>query len=845
MTEPMALSTKARTALDASIDLALSQGAEGWSPLHLLAALLEGEYREVQVLLATLQVNVVELRARVRRLLEGEAKDTAQGAPAVSSLTQAETSIRRLLVTAAEEALLSRAPAVGVEHLLLAMTVTESMVVHLLSDFGLTYLRIRTTADPLVRRFRRWQSPFSIYRNLSAFSRDLTELARRGELDPVIGREVEMQRVMEVLSRRVKNNPILVGYAGVGKTAIIEGLAQRIAADQVPDMIRFTRIVALDIPALVAGTRVRGQLEERLQGVMQDIEHAEGSIILFIDEIHAIVGAGASDGGFDIAGMVKPALSRGQLRVIGATTPDEYRRYIERDAALERRFTPVWVAEPTPDESLAILQGMRARYEEHHRVTITDNALGAAVRMSTRYLSGRYLPDKAIDLIDEAAARVALASTMPAYLKELHDGIHQVDAASDMATVGTGPVLWQEFRQQLLAWIRTAAPHRTVTEAEVASVVSAMTGIPVGRVLEKEADRLTNLEKLLHHRIVGQHRAVTLVANAIRRARAGLSDPRRPIASFIFLGPSGVGKTELARALAEVLFDDADALIRLDMSEYMERHNVARMFGAPPGYVGYDDGGTLTELVRRRPYRIILFDEIEKAHPDVFNVLLQILDAGRLTDGHGRVVDFRNTVLIMTSNLGTGDESDSQYLLPNTNESYSCEWMEERVVQALRTRFRPEFRNRIDEVVLFEPLNERQLFQILELKLSQVRVALSLRGISLRLTDAARKALVHEGFHPVFGARPLVRTIQRRIVTPLADRLLQGKLDAGDKVTVGYGRAGYTFSVQSEPNVSASIPTESSSFDAVNQIVYRPKVQHKKSNGRTRYWSEDSSASFI
>jgi ATP-dependent Clp protease ATP-binding subunit ClpC len=797
---PARFTKQAQALLDASRELAIQRGDAAWSPLHLLLALASaGDDGPGGALLRELVVDVPALRGRLERAMEVRApyEEVARSADRGGGLE-----VEQLVATAAEEAALTRSPEVGIEHLLLALTESPGTVAEIVRDVGITAAGLRDRIDSTRRRLRRWQLPFSTYRNLAAFGRDLTEQARRGELDPVIGREVEMDRLMQILNRRVKNNPILVGLAGVGKTAIVEGLAQRIAAGRVPERMKYKRIVALDMAALVAGARVRGQFEERLQAIVQDIARAEGDILLFVDEVHAIVGAGASEGGFDFASMIKPALARGELRLIGATTPDEYRRYIERDAALERRLSPVWVAEPSLGDSVAILRGLRPRYQGHHGVTIADDALTAAVRLSARYLTGRRLPDKAIDLIDEAASRATLdRGMMPADLAEL-------DAQVALNGAGDDPVLRREHRRRMLEWLNADQNPPVVTEAEVASLVAAMTGIPVARVLEEEADRLLRLEERLHRRVVGQHQAITLLADAIRRARSGLGDPRRPIGSFIFLGPSGVGKTELARALAEALFDDPEALIRLDMSEYMERHNVARLFGAPPGYVGYDDAGALTELVRRRPYRVILFDEIEKAHPDVFNVLLQILDAGRMTDGHGRVVDFRSTVIILTSNLGTGDERDAAHLLRGADGSYDRAWLEKQVADALRTTFRPEFRNRVDEIVVFEPLSERQLFEIVDRQLADLRAALALRGLLLELTPAARKGLVQEGFSAVFGARPLRRTIQRRVINPLAGKLLSGGFSPGATVVIGYRGGRYTLQVRPAARSAPGTPAE-------------------------------------
>jgi ATP-dependent Clp protease ATP-binding subunit ClpA len=774
------LSRQAQAVLDVSLELARRQGSRRWSPFDVLSALAgEGE-SPANGLLADLRVDVPVLRAR----LDG---------PVVAH--DGSGDVGRFRVAAAEEAALTRAPEAGVEHLLLALCEIPTAE-RLLREAGITRSALHARVSGDSARFRRWQAPFSTYHNLATFGRDLTELARDGRLDPVIGREAEVHRVMQVLNRRMKNNPVLIGFAGVGKTAIVEGLAQRIAADHVPEQLRHRRIIALDVGALVAGTRARGQFEERLQGIIQDIERAAGELILFVDEVHTIVGAGASDGGFDFAGIIKPALARGTLPLIGATTPDEYRRYIERDAALERRLSPVWVAEPTVHHTIAILRGLRPRYESHHAIEIQDDALDAAARLSARYLSGRRLPDKAIDLIDEAAARLSLdRGTMPDGLADLDAQVTSLDAQQAGAGA-TDLQLRSEHRRRMLQWLDTAGRRPLLTEADVAALVAAMTGIPVARLVEGETDRLLRLEERLHRRVVGQDHAVAALSAAIRRARVGLGDARRPIGSFIFLGPSGVGKTELSRALAEVLFDDPDAILHLDMSEYMERHNVARLFGAPPGYVGYDDAGALTEQVRRRPYQVILFDEIEKAHPDVWNVLLQILDAGRMTDGHGRVVDFRNTVIIMTSNLGTGDERDAERLRRAPDGSYDRAWLEDQVAQALRTTFRPEFRNRVDEILVFEPLGASELDRIVELLLADLRAALGLRGLTLRLTRTARRALVAEGFSPVFGARPLRRTIQQRVITPLVERLLRNELEPGDGILVGHRGGHFTIRPQ-------------------------------------------------
>jgi ATP-dependent Clp protease ATP-binding subunit ClpC len=791
VTEELPWSAAARAIIDAGLQMAGERGAAAPSPLDFLRVVIRHRAVGRDDVFDVLEVDVPALSERLASAgrhgpLPGPDSD-------------------RFQQMAVEEALLAQAPSVDIEHLLLALTDTPAAA--LLRDAGITRAVIRSRYDSNALRARRSERPLSAYPNLAPFGRDLTALAREGALDPVIGREAEMSRILQILNRRMKNNPVLIGAAGVGKSAIVEGLAQRIVAGHVPDAVRYRRIVALDLTALVAGTRARGQFEERLQAILYDVERSDGEVFLFVDEVHLMVGAGASDGGFDFAGVVKPALARGSLRLIGATTPEEYRRYIERDAALERRLSPVWVAEPTQGEALAILRGLRPRYEEHHGVVIADDALSAAVRLSTRYLTGRRLPDKAIDLLDEAASRAVLDhGTVPAELAELDVRLRALDAAaaSNGAHARSDQGLRHAHRQGMLRWLRDRAEPPAIGEAEVAALVATMTGVPVARVLEDEVDRLLRLEAQLHQRVIGQDQAVRLLADAVRRARSGLSDPRRPIGSFIFLGPSGVGKTELARALAWALFDDADALIRLDMSEYMERHNVSRLFGAPPGYVGYDDAGSLTEMVRRRPYRVLLFDEIEKAHPDVWSVLLQILDAGRMTDGHGRIVDFRNTVIIMTSNLGTGDERDVGHLSRTNDGEYDRAWLEAQVAQALQTTFRPEFRNRIDEVIVFEPLTERQLLRIVDLQLADLRTALGLRGIALHVTGAARRALAEEGFNPVFGARPMRRVVHREVITPIAAELLRGQARPGDTVEVGHSRGRYRLRVRRGPEPEQS-----------------------------------------
>lgn len=632
-------------------------------------------------------------------------------------------------------------------------------------------------------------------RALDQFGTDLTALAKEDKLDPVVGREREIERVIQILSRRTKNNPVLVGDPGVGKTAIVEGLAQRIAQNQVPETLADKRVVSLDMSGLVAGSKYRGEFEERLKAVLNDIRSA-GNIILFIDEMHTIVGAGAAEGAIDAANILKPALARGELQCIGATTLDEYRKYVEKDAALERRFQPIMVDEPTREETVAILHGLRDRYEAHHRVKITDEAIEAAASLSDRYITDRFLPDKAIDLIDEAASRVRLRTyTAPPGVKELESRLEEIQKekeaainAQEFEKAATLRDQERELKKKLeeskSQWEREKGREDSVVTAEdIADVVSTWTGIPVSKLAQEESERLVHLEEVLHKRVIGQDEAVSAVAKAVRRARAGLKDPKRPVGSFIFLGPTGVGKTELARALAEALFGDEEAMIRLDMSEYMEKHTVSRMVGAPPGYVGYEEAGQLTEAVRRRPYSVVLFDEIEKAHPDVFNILLQILEDGRLTDAKGRTVDFRNTVVIMTSNVGLSTlrrEATMGFGRQEAKDRYEA--MKEKVMDDLRRTFRPEFLNRVDEIIVFHPLDRDHIRKIVDLMLGQFAKRLQESNITLEVDESAKDILVAEGFDENFGARPLRRAIQRLIEDPLSEGMIDGKFTEGDTV---------------------------------------------------------------
>jgi ATP-dependent Clp protease ATP-binding subunit ClpC len=648
------------------------------------------------------------------------------------------------------------------------------------------------------------------YRTLDKYSRDLTQLAVEGKLDPVIGRDGEILRVIQVLSRRTKNNPVLIGDAGVGKTAIVEGLAQKIIESDVPENLLNKRVVSLDLGAMIAGSRFRGEFEERLKAALEEIQRAQGEIVLFIDELHTVVGAGAAQGAMDASNMMKPALARGELQCVGATTMDEYRQYIERDSALERRFAPVFVDEPSVDETIQMLQGLRDRYETHHQVTFSDEALVAAAKFSARYVNDRQLPDKAIDLIDEAAAKLRVAlHTLPPELRELkkqvdHFKLEEEEAHTvrdyERAAIKRADRLRleTEFEAALGEWQQEQMLDEVVDEHDIAEVVAAWTGIPVTQLLETEAEKLLHMEARLHERIVGQKRAVAALSDAIRRSRSGMSDPRRPIGSFIFLGSSGVGKTELAKALAEFMFDDEDALIRVDMSEYREQHTVSRLFGAPPGYVGYEQGGQLTEQVRRRPYSVVLFDEVEKAHADVWNALLQLLDDGRLTDGQGRTVNFRNTIIIMTSNVGTSFVKRSGALGFAGMRDAEEEADHKRIEEELKATFRPEFINRIDEIIIFQPLSQEDVVEIVDLQMQEIRSRLAEHGLEIVLTQAAKEWLADEGFDESFGARPLKRALQRYVESPLSIKMLEGEFTRGDLVLIDALEGELTFSRQEE-----------------------------------------------
>lgn len=695
---------------------------------------------------------------------------------------------------------------VGTEHLLLALVREgEGVAARILSDFGADFKKLRSQVLNILKEEGAENHQATVKKGgtstpvLDQYGTDLTYLASEGQLDPVIGREKEIERVIQILSRRTKNNPVLIGEAGVGKTAVAEGLAQRIQEGNVPELLKDKKIVTLDMPGMLAGAKYRGEFEERLKNVMSEIKKNK-DIILFIDEMHTIIGAGAAEGAIDASNILKPALARGEIQAIGATTIDEYRKHVEKDPALERRFQPVNVGEPSKEETVQILFGLRDRYEAHHKVRITDGALRAAVELSDRYITDRYLPDKAIDLIDEAASRVRLqAFTAPPDLKEMESRLEDLHKEKEEAVMNQNyekaaqirdeeQKLKNQLEEMKSNWAKKSTVNtETVKEEEIAHIVASWTGIPVKKLTEEEADRLLNLEETLHKRVIGQDEAVKAVSRAIRRARAGLKDPNRPVGSFIFLGPTGVGKTELCKALAEVLFGDEDAMIRLDMSEYMERHTVSRLVGSPPGYVGYDDGGQLSERVRRKPYSVVLFDEIEKAHPDVFNILLQILEDGRLTDSKGRTVDFKNTVIVMTSNVGAHSLRKQKSIGFGSGDNMAAseyQKMKDNIMEDLKKTFRPEFLNRLDETIVFHSLEEDHLKQIVKIMVDSVSARLEEKDIYLEVTDAAKEFMTSEGFDPTYGARPLRRVIQRLLEDNLSEEILAGRVKVGDRVKV-------------------------------------------------------------
>jgi len=781
---------------------------------HIMLALLEQPDGVTPQILEALNVDVEQIKRRLDEDLRNTPRSAAIYGSGMAGQVFITPRVNRVIEGAQEEATRLNDEYISTEHIFLAILNTRTTPsARFLREAGVTRERVLEVIQR-IRGGQRVTDPQAEarYRTLEKYSRDLTRMAAEGKLDPVIGRDEEILRVIQILSRRTKNNPVLIGEAGVGKTAIVEGLAQKIVSNDIPEILMGKRIVALDLGAMIAGSRFRGEFEERLKAAIEEVQRAEGEIILFIDEIHQVVGAGAAQGALDASNMMKPALARGELQCIGATTLDEYRQHIEKDSALERRFAPVFVEEPSIEDTIEMLKGLRGRYEAHHNVTFSDAALVAAARLSHRYVTDRHLPDKAIDLMDEAAAklRVALYS-MPPELKRMKNEIERLMAEEEQAGLARNYEMAAQYKTQRLQlqaeydtlynrWRQENTLDEIVDEKDIAEVVARWTGIPVTQMMETEAEKLLRMEEALHKRIIGQDEAISAVSDAIRRARSGLKDPRRPIGSFIFLGSSGVGKTELAKALAEFLFDDEDALLRIDMSEYREQHTTARLFGAPPGYVGYEEGGQLTEAVRRRPYRVILFDEIEKAHPDVWNALLQILDDGRLTDGQGRTVDFRNTVIIMTSNLGTefARKGGTLGFVPTSDPQIVAD--HDKIEKALKETFRPEFLNRIDEVIIFSPLTLEQVEQIVDLQLVDIAERLQDQNLTVELTDNARKWLARQGYDPAFGARPLKRAMQKYVESPLSVRLLRGDFKGKSHVIVDATEEGIVFrAVDTEP----------------------------------------------
>lgn len=764
---------------------------------HILLALIEQPQGVVPQILEILKVDPQILAERLDYILKTSPKASIFGGGAGQIFITPR--VKRIIDLANEEASRFKDEYISTEHLFLAiLSEKNTPAARLLETTGITKERVSEAIIQL-RGGQRVTDPQAEtrYRTLEKYSRDLTQRAREGKLDPVIGRDSEILRVMQILSRRTKNNPVLIGEAGVGKTAIVEGLAQKIASNDVPEILMGKRVTSLDLGAMIAGSRFRGEFEERLKASIEEVQRSAGEIILFIDELHTVVGAGAAQGAMDASNMLKPALSRGELQCIGATTLDEYQKHIEKDAALARRFAAVFVEEPSAEDTLKMLMGLRDRYEAHHKVHFSDEALSAAVKLSARYVTDRHLPDKAIDLMDEAAAklRVALYS-MPPDLKNMKSEVDRLRAEEEQAGIERDYERAarmkaerlrkeEEYNEKRDQWEAEHKLDEVVDVDDIAQVLAQWTGIPVSQMMEAESQKLLKMEDRLHERIIGQEEAIHAIADAIRRARSGLKDPRRPIGSFIFIGPSGVGKTELAKALAEFLFDDEDALVRLDMSEYREQHTVSRLFGAPPGYVGYEEGGQLTEAVRRRPYRVVLFDEIEKAHPEVWNALLQILDDGRLTDGQGRVVDFRNTVLIMTSNLGTEfvRQGGTLGFLQKTDNDEERQ-AHEKIEKSLKSTFRPEFLNRIDEIIMFSPLTTEQMLEIVDLQMKEVRSRLEEHGLKVELTQEAREWLAGVGYDPSFGARPLKRALQKYVESPLSVSLLSGEFTEGNTVIV-------------------------------------------------------------
>ncbi len=816
---------RAQEAAQRAVELMTRYGHSQVDVEHLLLALIQQPQGTVPAILIEMGANPGQLVEALDMILRQTSRPGIYGAGGGQQIFITPR-VKRVLDLSQEEVTTLKDEYISTEHLFLAITLERNTAVaRLMAENAITHDRVMEVVQKM-RSGQRLTTPQaeSQFRVLTRFSRDLTQLARERKLDPVIGRDGEIQRVIQILVRRTKNNPVLIGEPGVGKTAIVEGLAQKIVSDDVPEILKGKRLVLLDLGALVAGTRFRGEFEERLKAILEEVQRAQGEIVLFIDELHTVVGAGNAQGALDASNMIKPALARGELQCIGATTLDEYRQYIEKDGALERRFAPVFVEEPSVEDTIAMLHGLRDRYEAHHKVRISDEALTAAARLAHRYVTDRHLPDKAIDIMDEAAARLRVALfTLPPDLKQMEAEINRLraeeEAAGNMRDYERAAELKtqrlrqeQEFSAKREEWLSRHQLDELVEAQDIAAVVSAWTGIPVYQVMEKEADKLLRMEEALQQRIIGQEEAIGAIADAIRRARAGLKDPRRPIGTFLFLGASGVGKTETAKALAGFLFDDDDALLRVDMSEYREAHTVSRLFGAPPGYVGYDQGGQLTEAVRRRPYQVVLFDEIEKAHPDVWNALLQILDEGRLTDGQGRIVDFRNTVIIMTSNVGTvyGKRGGALGFVRGADQQE--EEARRRTLAALKETFRPEFLNRVDEIVVFANLTLEAVTRIVDLQMQEVQNQLADYDLHITLTEAAKQWLAEQGYDPQFGARPLRRVIQRYVESPLSVHILRGHFSAGAHILVDVGAEGLEFREEQEP-----IPVSSAVWAPVTQ----------------------------
>jgi len=803
---------QAMEAINASQQLAITLKHSQWDVEHILLAMLRQEKGLANEILRELKVDTAALRSKLEALLEKSPKTTFD-----SGQLYATPRIAQLFQRAENEANRLKDEFISSEHILIAMVDSEDKgdSANMLRSAGMDPENLYIALQKLRGGHRVTdQHAESKYRSLQKYGRDLTEMAERGKLDPVIGRDEEIKRVMQILTRRTKNNPVVVGEAGVGKTAIAEGLAQKITADDVPDSLKGRRVVALDMGTLVAGSKLRGEFEERLKAVIDEVRQSEGEVILFIDEIHTVVGAGAAEGSIDASNMLKPALSRGELQCIGATTADEYRKYIEKDKALERRFQPVYLEEPSVEDTIEMLKGLRPRYEAHHKIKITDEALEAAARLSNRFITDRHLPDKAIDLIDEASSKMRIdTESAPPEVKKLEHQLkhllNEEDAASQRqdyehaATLKSERLQLEEsYNKAKSEWLQQEKIAEEINGEHIAKLISNWTGIPISQMLEGEAEKLVHMEDRIHERLINQEEAVIAISEAIRRSRAGLKNPRRPIGSFMFLGPTGVGKTELVRALAWFLFDDENAMIRLDMSEYQERHTVSRLIGAPPGYIGYDEGGQLTEAVRRRPYRVILLDEIEKAHPEVFNTLLQLLDDGRLTDGHGRTVDFKNTVIIMTSNAGVElikKNSGLGFAIQKAEakaRKNSYNTMRDQVMGEVRKMFRPEFLNRLDEIIVFHQLTEEQIRQIVDLMIKDLEERLAERQIGIELTDEAKAWLAKEGYDPQYGARPLRRAIERYVENPLSSQLLRGEIKEDDSVIINVGEEGLTFVIK-------------------------------------------------